>query len=133
MPIRTLKPRLKKMEPRLKSTRQIRDTRYSQDASTRSAYKRKQWLDTREAVLLRDLYRCQMCGIILRSGRTDEASALVDHIKPAKLRPDLFHDMTNLQACCRQCHVTTCAEIEAKHWPDAELIDAAKRAIRPAA
>jgi 5-methylcytosine-specific restriction endonuclease McrA len=129
----TLKPRLKPMGPRLQSTRQVRDTRFSSDAELRSKYKVKRWSDLRLEILVRDLYQCQMCGVFLAQGKDDDRAALVDHIRPAKLCPELFYEPTNLQACCRRCHVTTCAYIEARHSGDADAIEAAKRGIRPAA
>lgn len=121
------------MAPRLQTARAVRDTRYSQDAELRSKYKVKRWADLRGMVLVRDLFTCQMCGIILTNGRTDDRSGLIDHIIPAKLCPDLFYEPSNLQACCRNCHVTTCADIEARYAGDADAIAAAKRAVRPEA
>lgn len=128
----TIKPMVATLAPRIATPRETRDTRYSTDAALRAKYKVKRWADIRIAILARDLWQCQMCGVLLRQGRTDEAAALIDHIKPAKLCPDLFYEPTNLQACCRNCHATHCTTIEAKHWPDPEAIAAAKRAIRPA-
>ncbi len=127
-----LKPRLKPMSPKLKTSRQVRDMRYSTDASLRSMYKVKRWAELRSAILLRDLYRCQMCGVTLTQGRDDDRAALVDHIMPAKLCPDLFYEPSNLQACCRNCHASTCADVEARYVGDADAIAAAKRAVRPA-
>jgi 5-methylcytosine-specific restriction protein A len=131
-PLQVLKPRLSALPTKLKSTRTIRDKRYSADASLRAQYKVKRWTDLRLSVLVRDLYQCQMCGVSLIQGREDGRSALVDHIIPAKLCPELFYEPTNLQACCRNCHASTCADIEARYAGDADAIAAAKRAIRPA-
>ena len=133
MALKVLKPRLKPLGQKLKSSREVRDTRYSTDAKLRSMYKVKRWADVRADILVRDLYRCQMCGTILTQGRDDDRAALVDHIIPAKLCPELFYEPTNLQACCRLCHATTCADIEARYAGDADAIAAAKRAVSPAA
>ncbi|WP_373418417.1 HNH endonuclease [Sagittula sp. MA-2] len=58
-------------------------------------------------------------------GKTGRRAPVVDHLRPWRLRPDLAHDLTNLQLICRACHAT-CESIEAAHWPDADMIAAAK-------
>jgi hypothetical protein len=72
---------------------------------------------------------CQMCGAWLRSGKKDSAAAVVDHIRPHTLRPDLTWDEANLQVICRSCHAV-CDGIEKRHRPDAEAIAKAKQAWR---
>ena len=82
----------------------------------------------RDAILLRDLYTCQMCGVVVKDGRAHSRSAVVDHIRPVALRPDLERDEANCRCVCRACHAT-CDSIEKQHSPDADLIAEAKARI----
>jgi len=86
------------------------------------------WQRTRLAILHRDLFTCQMCGIILTSGKHSPRAAVVDHLIPETLRPDLFLEDSNLRSTCKSCHDGPCASIEAKHAPDGDAIRAAKLA-----
>jgi 5-methylcytosine-specific restriction endonuclease McrA len=83
----------------------------------------------RNAILIRDMWTCTMCGSLLTQGRTDPRSAVVDHIRPIDLRPDLTWDEGNCRAICRDCHAV-CDGIEKRHRPDAEAIAKAKQAWR---
>lgn len=76
----------------------------------------------RKRILIRDLFTCQMCGVLLREGKTDSRAAVVDHIKPIELCPDLTWDEGNCQATCAHCHNTACASIEVRHAGDAKTI-----------
>ena len=87
------------------------------------------WQRMRKVILHRDLYTCQMCGIILTSGKHSPRAAVVDHLMPARLRPDLRLDEGNLRSICKACHDGPCAQIEAKHQGDAGAIRAAKLAV----
>jgi len=95
-------------------------------------YNNPAWRSLRQAILIRDLWTCQMCGRLLRPGKTRADSAVVDHVRPAALRPDLFWDEGNLKAICRSCHAI-CDSIEKRHTcPDAIAeAKAAYRAIGP--
>lgn len=71
---------------------------------------------------------CRMCAIALPPGlrgRSGQRSAVVDHLRPWRLRPDLSFEVSNLQLICRACHAT-CDSIERSNWPDADLIAEAK-------
>ena len=87
------------------------------------------WQAYRKRILLRDLWTCQMCDALLTEGRTSPRSAVVDHVQPAELRPDLFYDETNARAVCRDCHAI-CDSIEKRHSGNAEAIAKAKREWR---
>jgi len=68
----------------------------------RAWYKTVRWRRLRWAILVRDLFTCQMpeCGRLIAN-----ASDLVaDHIKPHRGNETLFWDETNLQTLCRWCH-----------------------------
>ena len=56
----------------------------------------REWALLRRAVLNRDGYRCQSCGVASRLE--------VDHIVPLAHGGDAF-DLANLQALCRGCHI----------------------------
>lgn len=96
----------------------------------RGPYGTARWQRLRQAVLTRDLFTCQMCGVILREGREDDRAAVVDHIQPVRLRPDLFYDPDNLWSVCRQCHDGAIRRAEDRHQNDAEATRAAKEALR---
>lgn len=55
---------------------------------------------TRDQALQRDCYLCQECA---RQG-LDQTGKYVDHIIPADVRPELMHDVDNLQTLCKPCH-----------------------------
>ncbi|MBO9398744.1 HNH endonuclease [Shimia sp. R9_2] len=55
-----------------------------------------------------------MCGVVLREGRRHKAAAVVDHIRPYDLRPDLELEPDNLWSVCRDCHDRECRRIEDK-------------------
>ena len=78
--------------------------------------------------------RCSMCGVAtgptLR-GTRDKRAAVLDHVRPHKLRPDLQYDENNIALICARCHNGPCAAIEAKHWPDADRIATEKAKYRP--
>jgi 5-methylcytosine-specific restriction endonuclease McrA len=81
----------------------------------------------RLAILNRDHWLCQMCGCLLTEGRTHPRAAVVDHLIPVALRPDLAYDPANCRAVCKADHDGACQSIERRHWPDAEVIARAKR------
>ncbi|QMW63955.1 HNH endonuclease [Devosia sp. MC521] len=102
--IKVLKPRLSSLPPKLKTTREIRDKRYSADATVRSWYHSARWQKLREAVLIRDLYTCQHTGVILTTGRTEPSAAVVHHKTPHKGDEHLFWDISNLEAVSKEWH-----------------------------
>ena len=102
--IRTLKPRLSPMAPRLKSTREIRDTRYSPDARVRRWYKSKRWQELREQVLVRDLYTCQHTGVLLTGKAPAPDSPIVHHKVPHRGDEQLFWDINNLECVSKEYH-----------------------------
>ncbi|WP_068115251.1 HNH endonuclease [Tropicimonas marinistellae] len=79
----------------------------------------------RDAVVQRDLCLCQMCGCIVVSGRSDPRAAIVDHVRPWRLMPELRYVLSNLRLVCRDCHAV-CLSIEARFAGDAEMIAAEK-------
>ena len=92
----------------------------------------------RRDAIMRDTFadqngQCAMCQSpvdpTLR-GKVDPRSAVLDHIRPHNLRPDLALDVGNLWMVCKACHDGPCASIEARLWPNADAIADAKRAHR---
>ena len=75
----------------------------------------------RLAILERDDFTCQMCGILTVDGRTDPRAAVVDHIEPITLSPDRTWDEANCRCICRGCH-SICDGIEKRAGPDLKRI-----------
>lgn len=89
------------------------------------------WAKLRTAIMVRDGGVCRMCGVQVIRGRRDPRSAVIDHIKPRALCPDLAWDEANLQTTCKACHDGPCASIEARHGSDVEAIAREKALYRP--
>jgi 5-methylcytosine-specific restriction protein A len=92
------------MPPRLLSPREIRDTRYSADATVRSWYKSARWQALRLEVLVRDLYTCRQTGVLLTGKHPAPNSPVVDHVVPHRGDERLFWDIDNLQAVSKAYH-----------------------------
>lgn len=101
--LRTLKPLISTIKPRIATAHEIRDTAYTA-TPWRQWYKSTRWQRLRIEVLTRDLYTCQQTGVLLvgKAGAPD--SPVVDHIKPHHGRPELFWDPDNLQAVTKGWH-----------------------------
>lgn len=84
----------------------------------------------RDSILIRDLFTCQMCGVLVTKGRSGERSAVVDHLRPVALRPDLERDEDNCRCTCRACHAI-CDSIEKRAGADEDRIVREKLAYRP--
>lgn len=111
----TLKPRLKAMAPKLKTAREVRDTRYSPDAQVRSWYKSARWQALRLEVLARDLYTCRQTGVVLTGKSPAPNSPVVDHVIPHKGDERLFWDPNNLQAVSKAYHDSDKRKMEMQH------------------
>lgn len=124
----TIKPKLQTLRPKLQAPKdEAGRSRYrDQAAPWRAWYQTERWAKLRDAILLRDLYTCQMSGVLLTRGKGDPTSATIDHIIPHRGDPALFWDESNLWAVCAQMHDTVCQSIEARHT--GEAIRAAKLA-----
>jgi 5-methylcytosine-specific restriction endonuclease McrA len=103
MVLRTLKPRLRPMQQRLRSMRAARDTAATPDM-VRAWYHSKRWQQTRQRVLVRDNYICQQTGVILAGKPPADNSPVVHHRLPHHGDPDLFWDENNLEAVAKGWH-----------------------------
>jgi 5-methylcytosine-specific restriction protein A len=112
MALKTLKPRLSKLPPRLKTTREIRDKRYSADATVRGWYHSARWQKLRQEVLIRDLYTCQQTGVILTTGRDAPNAAVVHHKVPHHGDERLFWDIDNLESVAKSWHDAEAQRLE---------------------
>lgn len=66
-----------------------------------SEYAKSAWRELAKNVLLRDSYKCQICG----EGHNHKTKGLVvHHIKAWSRYPELRFELTNLQTLCVQCH-----------------------------
>lgn len=84
------------------------------------SYQKARWHKLRKVILKRDLFTCQMCGTLLRQGRSDDSitptrPAVVDHIIPHRGVDELFWHPANLWAVCCDCHDSACQHIEGQH------------------
>ena len=84
----------------------------------------------RQSVLRRDLFKCQMCGVIVTDGRSHKRAANVDHIEPIALAPHRVDDETNCRTVCRSCHAI-CDSIEKRAQGDLQRIVREKLSYRP--
>jgi 5-methylcytosine-specific restriction endonuclease McrA len=76
-----------------------------------SWHQHARWRALRLQALRRDGWRCVRCGA--RHGLE------VDHLQPRDARPDLAHDLGNLQTLCGPCHAAkTAAEQGRKSHPE---------------
>ncbi|MBD8677940.1 HNH endonuclease [Sphingomonas sp. CFBP 13720] len=96
-----LKPRLQTLPSRLSvpATRQERDHDRDQQG-WRRWYKTARWQTLRWSVLVRDLFTCQRCQIIM----SDTSQLVADHTKAHRGDEALFWDDRNLQCLCKRCH-----------------------------
>lgn len=98
-------------------------------------YSTAQWTALRIRILQRDNHTCQMCGAMLKGGKSDQGDsilrpAVVDHLIPHKGDRKLFFASANLWATCCDCHDGPCQMIEARKGIAPAAIRAAKLAHR---
>lgn len=82
-----------------KTTKIIEDY-FKRETDTSDIYNTRKWKDTRESILRRDDFMCQLCK---RKGVSEDATQ-VHHINLLNLRPDLSYDERNLISLCDKCH-----------------------------
>jgi 5-methylcytosine-specific restriction protein A len=116
MALKVLKPRLTKLPPRLATPREVRDKRYSPDATVRGWYHSARWQKLRQAVLERDLYTCQHTGTILTGKAPAPTSPVVHHKVPHKGDEQLFWDINNLEAVSKEWHDSEAQKEEKRAW-----------------
>ena len=81
------------------------------------------WQRLRLTILHRDLYTCQICGVMLRGGKADRCStilrpAAIDHIVPLDwpgIPADAATAPGNLWSLCCDCHNQVARSIEDRH------------------
>jgi 5-methylcytosine-specific restriction protein A len=112
MALKVLKPKLTKLPPRLATRPEVRDKRYSPDATVRAWYKSKRWQDLRQAVLIRDLYTCQHTGVILVGGKDKPNSAVVHYKRAHNGDEQLFWHIGNLEAVGKARHDSEAQQME---------------------
>jgi len=72
----------------------------SRPNAARRGYCSKRHKRWRMAVLMRDGWQCQSCGIVC----VKKSQAHADHIVPVRTREDLRYDVDNGQCLCSSCH-----------------------------
>lgn len=66
----------------------------------RAWYRTARWQKLRWAVLVRDMFTCQMCGRVV----SDTSQLVGDHRAPHCGDADLFWDESNVWCICKPCH-----------------------------
>lgn len=97
-----LKPSLSTLAPRLgyqPGDEKARNARRS-DLPWRQWYKTTRWRHLRWAVLIRDLFTCQMCGRV----EANTSRLVAHHRIPHHGNEQLFWDAENLMTACKPCH-----------------------------
>ena len=104
--LKTLRPLVATMPPRIHSQRETRDRAQPQGSlnAYRQWYKSTRWQRLRQQVLARDLYTCQHTGVILSGRANAPDSPVVHHKVPHKGDEQLFWDINNLEAVSKQWH-----------------------------
>ena len=92
------------------------DWRSDEAKEYRKLYNNKEWKALRRKVLVRDMFKCQRCGIFLTGGKTKPNSAVVNHKIPHKGNLVLFFNRSNLEAVCWTCHSGPIQSIERRGY-----------------
>lgn len=102
--LKTLSPRIATMAPRLGYAKDdtTATSRYRHANSPSKAwYNTAWWKHARQRILARDLYTCQMCGVLVAG----KGEAHIDHIEPHRDdRNRFFCGDNGLQTLCANCH-----------------------------
>lgn len=98
-------------------------------------YGTARWARLQAATLARDGWTCQMCGAMLRGGRSDRSNSIlrpaaIDHLMPHQGSEALFFDPENVWAVSADMHDSVCQAIEAKYAGDPLRIVAEKLKYR---
>lgn len=80
------------------SKRQALYNRHNRSKEANSFYHTKQWQQTRNYVINRDHYICQVCGEPVNDRK------IIDHIVPRRIDKSLELNTDNLWTLCYRCH-----------------------------
>lgn len=78
--------------------------RRPETAAWQHLYATQAWKRLRQATLVRDLFTCQRCGILLSGRPPAPHSPVVNHRTAHKGDTTLFFDEANVEAVCKSCH-----------------------------
>jgi 5-methylcytosine-specific restriction enzyme A len=98
-----LKPGLPRLAPRLgipAGDEKAYDRQRVDLEPWRRWYRTARWRELRWSVLVRDLFKCRLCG----HREADPSRLVCDHVRPHRGDPGLFWDKRNLQTLCASCH-----------------------------
>jgi 5-methylcytosine-specific restriction endonuclease McrA len=105
--LKALRPRIGALAPRIgyaSGDEQARTKHRDATVNWRAWYKTTRWQKLRQAVLVRDNYRCQKTGVLLMGRHPAPNSPVVDHVKAHRGDPELFWDERNLMAVSKAYH-----------------------------
>ncbi len=98
-----LKPQLSALPPRIgfaQGDEAARNRHRDTTQHWRAWYKTSRWQRLRWQVLVRDLFTCQACHLIIAR----KGEAVADHKRPHRGNEAMFWDVANLQCLCKGCH-----------------------------
>ncbi|MBB4094096.1 HNH endonuclease [Ochrobactrum pecoris] len=101
--LKMMKPLVSTMKPRLGPTpgsQKSRDAHRVKVEPWRRWYRIARWQKLRMKIFTRDLFTCQMCGLL----EPDTSKLVCDHREPHGGSETKFWDETNLQCLCKTCH-----------------------------
>lgn len=108
--LRSLKPLVRELAPKLRTLDvSFEDAR--QNLEWRKWYSLARWKRLRWDTLVRDLFTCQICGVI----EADTSKLVGDHKLAHRGDPALFWDPENIQCLCKACHDTDKQRAEQRH------------------
>lgn len=90
-----------KRAERIKSQSFKRNKMYNQhnrDAGANAFYQSKEWRSTRNYVINRDHYTCQVCNELVENRK------IIDHIIPLRIDSSFALNADNLWTLCYRCH-----------------------------
>lgn len=103
--LKMMKPLVSTMKPRIghvPGDERSRNKQRYQSQPWRKLYNTAAWQQLRWSVLVRDMFTCQMCGLI----ETDTSKLVGDHKIAHRGDKALFFDESNVQTLCKSCHDT---------------------------
>lgn len=74
------------------------------DKERKRLYNSKEWKELREAVFLRDMEVCQVCGVRVSRAKGHPHSAVGNHKIKHNNDPELFYDIDNIETVGKSCH-----------------------------
>ena len=115
MALKTLKPKVGMLAPRLKryapGDEAGRDAARVGNEPWRKWYRIRRWRDIRMKTFVRDLFTCRICGKL----EGDTSKLVCDHVDPHHGNEELFWSGP-FQTLCNTCHSSVKQKQERRAW-----------------